>query len=110
LTDYLRWLLECHKSQQLPLSLQQAHWAELLELECPLEQEVDQPTFAGISSEEEDDSEEDRLTAQDHLEVENLLMAGIPQTQQETQELEEGEIPQLPEEGEILPMADFLIN
>jgi hypothetical protein len=108
--NHLRWLLECHKSLQLPLSLQQAHWAELLELEYPPEQEVDQPTFSGISLEEEDDLVEDHLMEQDRQEVEDLLTAEIPQTQQGTQELEEGEIPQTPEEGEILPMADFPIN
>jgi hypothetical protein len=108
--DYLRWLLECHKSQQLPLSLQQAHWAELLELEYPLEQEVGQPTSSGISLGEEDNLEEDHLMEQDRLEVEDLLTTEIPQTQQGTQELEEGEILQTPEEGEILPTADFPIN
>jgi hypothetical protein len=35
---YLCWLLECHKSHQLPLLLQQAYWPELLELEYPQEE------------------------------------------------------------------------
>jgi hypothetical protein len=47
---------------------------------------------------------------QDCLEVEDLLTTEIPQTWQETQELEEGGIPQTPEEGEIIPTADFPIN
>jgi hypothetical protein len=110
LTDYLRWLLECHKLQQLPLSLQQAHWAELLELEYPPEQEAGQQAFSEISSVEGDDSEEDHLMEQDRLEVEDLLTTEIPQTWQETLELEEGEIPQMLEEGEILLTADFPIN
>jgi hypothetical protein len=73
-TEYLRWLLECHKSQQLPLSLQQVHWAELLELEYPPEEELDQLVSSGTSLEEEDDSAEDRLMAQDRQEVEDLLV------------------------------------
>jgi hypothetical protein len=109
-TDYLRWLLECHKSQQLPLSLQQAHWAELLELEYPLEQEADQLTSSEISSVEEDDLEEDHLMEQDHQEVEILLTLKTPQTWQETPELEEGEISQTLEEGEILLTADSPTN
>jgi hypothetical protein len=52
--------------------------------------------------------EEDHLM--DCQEVEDLLTAEIPQTQQGTQELEEGEIPQTLEEGEILPMPDFPTN
>jgi hypothetical protein len=108
--DYLCWLLECHKLQQLPLSLQQAHWAELLELEYPPEQEVVQLTLSEISLVEEDDSEEDHLMEEDHLEVEDLLRMEIPQTWPETLELEEGEIPQTLEEGEILLTADSPIN
>ena len=37
LSNHLCWLLKCHKSQQLPLELQQAYWPELLELEYPAE-------------------------------------------------------------------------
>jgi hypothetical protein len=81
LTDYLRWLLECHKSQRLPLSLQQAHWAELLELEYPPEQEVGRPTYLEISLEEEDDLEEDHLMEQDRLEVEDLLTMDVTDLQ-----------------------------
>jgi hypothetical protein len=109
-TDYLRWLLECHKLQQPPLSLQQAHWAELLELEYPPEQEVGQLTLSEISLVEEDDLEEDHLMEKDCLELEDLLMTEIPQTRQETPELEEGEILQTLEEGEILLTADSPIN
>jgi hypothetical protein len=60
--------------------------------------------------EEEDDLAEDRLMAQDRQEVEILLMAETPQTRPETPTLEEGEIPQTPEEGEILQMNDFPIS
>jgi hypothetical protein len=105
-TEYLRWLLECHKSQQLPLSLQQAHWAELLELEYP--PEVDRLTYLETSFEPEEDLEEDRRM------VEDLLMPDNPQMEtppiQLMQDLEEGEIPQTLEEGEILLMEDFLTS
>jgi hypothetical protein len=103
-TDYLCWLLECHKLQQLPLSLQQAHWAKLLELEYPPEQEVAWPTLSDTSLEEEEDLVEDLLLMQD------LPREETPLIQLEIQELEEGEIPQTLEEGEILLMADSLIN
>jgi hypothetical protein len=96
--DYLCWLLECHKLHQLPLSLQQAHWAELLELEYPPEQEAVQLTSLGTSLEEVEGSEED------------LLKEENPPIQTETPELEEGEIPQTLEEGEILLTADSPIN
>jgi hypothetical protein len=106
--DYLCWLLERHKLQQLPLSLQQAHWAELLELEYPPEQEAAQLTSSETSSEVEEDSEEDRRM------VEDLLMLDNPQMEtpliQPMQDLEEGEIPQTLEEGEILLMEDFPTN
>jgi hypothetical protein len=108
--DYLRWLLECHRLQQLPLSLQQVHWAELLELEYPPEQEAAQLTSSEISLAEEEGLEEDHLMEEDCLEVEDLLRTEIPQTRQETLELEEGEIPQTLEEGEILLTADSPIN
>jgi hypothetical protein len=53
--DCLCWLLECHKSQQLPPSLQQAHWPELLDLEYPLEEEHSPLTLLEILLEEEED-------------------------------------------------------
>jgi hypothetical protein len=105
-TDNLHWLLECHRLWQLPLSLQQAHWAELLELEYPLE-EVSQQTLSKTYWEEEEDLEEDLLMVEDLLKVEDHL---TPPIQLEIQELEEGEILQTPEEGEILLTADSPIN
>jgi hypothetical protein len=95
--DYLRWLLECHKSQQLPLSLQQAHWAELLELEYPPEQGVAQPISSETSLEVEEDLEEDCCM------VEDLLMPDNPQ-------METPPIQQTLEEGEILLTEDFPTN
>jgi hypothetical protein len=82
----------------LTSTLQQAHWAKLLELEYPLEQEVVQP----ISS--ETSLVEDLLMMQDRLRMETPLI------QQEIQELEEGEIPQTLEEGEILLTANSPTN
>jgi hypothetical protein len=107
-TDYLRWLLECHKSQQLPLSLQQAHWDELLELEYPQE-EVPWQTPSETSSEAEEDLEEDRHIVEDLLLMEDNPWMEIPLTQS-IPELEEGEIPQTLEEGEVLLMANSPIN
>jgi hypothetical protein len=52
--DFLRLLLECHKLHQLPLSLQQAYWAELLELEYPLEEPSPQTRSEKLLEEEED--------------------------------------------------------
>jgi hypothetical protein len=108
LTDYLCWLLECHKSQQLPLSLQQAHWDELLELEYPQE-EVPPLTPLETSLEVEEDLEEDC-----HMMEDFPLMQDNPQMETPLtppiQELEEGEILQTLEEGEILLTKDSLTN
>ena len=92
--DYLRWLLECHRLHQLPLSLQQAYWPELLELEYPQE-ELSQQTQSETLSEEEEDLVEDLLEELDHhwdLQAEDQMT---------TQTLEEGEILETLEEGEI---------
>jgi hypothetical protein len=93
--DYLHWLLECHRSHQLPLSLQQVYWPELLELEY-LQEELNQQTQSETPSEEEEDLVEDLLEEPDHQ--------WDPQTedQTKTQTLEEGEILETLEEGEIL--------
>jgi hypothetical protein len=107
-TDYLCWLLECHKLQQLPLSLQQAHWDKLLELEYPQE-EVPLQTPSETSSEVEEDLEEDCHIVEDLLLMEDNPWTETPLTHS-ILELEEGEILQTLEEGEILLMADSLIN
>jgi hypothetical protein len=85
--DYLHWLLECHRSQQLPLSLQQAHWAELLELEYPPE-EAHRPILSETSLEAEEGLVEALLTEEE--------------TPQDPQEVIPTETPTLMEEGEIL--------
>jgi hypothetical protein len=108
LTDYLHWLLECHKSQQLPLSLQQAHWDELLELEY-LREGVPRLTPSETSLEAEEDLEEDRRMVEDLLLMQDNPWTATPLIQP-TQELEEGEIPQTLEEGEILLTVDSPIS
>jgi hypothetical protein len=96
---YLRWLLQCHKSNQLPLCLQQRYWAELVDLRYP-RQTLDPP----------DHQEEDLQEEEDIGQVEDLLsfqeedpQAEDPQAEDPQAEdlLEEGEIPQEWEEGEI---------
>jgi hypothetical protein len=79
-----------------------------LELEYPQE-EVPWQTPLGTSLEVEEDLEEDC-----HMVEDLLLTQDNPRTEtlltQSTQELEEGEIPQTLEEGEILLMANSWIN
>jgi hypothetical protein len=105
-------LLECHKSHQLPLSLQQAYWAELLELEYPPE-EPNQQTQSERLLEEEEDWVEDLLKIQEEQDPQEDLQA---EDQTITQMLEEGEIPEILEEGEIrsnpleTPMIDSQTN
>jgi hypothetical protein len=91
---YLCWLLECHKSHQLPLSLQQAYWPKLLELEY-LQEELSQQTRSETPSEEEEDLVEDLLEEPDHQ------WDPLMEDQMKTLMLEEGEIPETLEEGEI---------
>jgi hypothetical protein len=107
--DYLCWLQECHKSHQLPLSLQQVYWPELLELEY-LQEEFNQQTRSETLLEEEEGLVENLLEEPDHQ--------WDPQMgdQTKTQMLEEGEILETLEEGEIpdnplMPLKiDSLIN
>ena len=101
--NHLRWLLKCHKLQQLPLELQQAYWPELLELEYPVEMEQEWPVIS--------DSDY-KSQIMEEAEVEALLSEKakepiLPLNQtQETEEVEEGEILEMLEEGEIprIPM------
>ena len=102
--NHLRWLLKCHKLQQLPLELQQAYWAELLELEYPAEMEQEWPVISN-SDYKSQIMEEAEVEA---ILLENLRKAKKPilpliQTQgaEEVEEAEEGEILETLEEGEI---------
>jgi hypothetical protein len=86
--NFLCWLLECHKSHQLPLSLQQAYWPELLELEYPQEGH-------NLLTQSETPSE-----------VEECWVEGLLETQEEQDHqgdllLEDQMTTQIPEEGEI---------
>jgi hypothetical protein len=103
--DYLCWLLECHKLHQLPLSLQQAYWPELLELEYP-QGELNQQTQSEILSEEEEDLVENLLEELDHQWNPQM------EDQTKTQTMEEGEIQETLEEGEILsnPLTTLKID
>ena len=96
--DHLRWLLKCHKLQQLPLELQQAYWPELLELEYPTPMEQERPVTS-------DNDYRSQIT--EEAEVEAILLEKekepIPpqiQTQMVVM-VEEGEILETLEEGEI---------
>ena len=103
--NHLRWLLKCHKLQQLPLELQQAYWPELLELEYPAEMEQEWPVISD-SDYRSQIMEEAGVEA---ILLGNLIKAKEPtlpliQTQGmevEAEEAEEGEILETPEEGEI---------
>ena len=100
--NHLRWLLKCHKLQRLPLELQQAYWPELLELEYPAEMEQEWPVIS--------DSDY-RSQIMEEAEVEAILLEKakeliLPPIQTlemeaEAEEAEEGEILEMPEEGEI---------
>ena len=102
--NHLRWLLKCHKLQQLPLELQQAYWPELLEREYPAQMEQEWPVTS--------DSDY-RSQIMEEAEVEAILLGKekeptLPQFQilemeaEEAEEVEEGEILETLEEGEIL--------
>ena len=103
--NHLRWLLKCHKLQQLPLELQQAYWPKLLELEYPAQMEQERPVIS--------DSDYKSQTMEE-AEVEAILLEKekkpiLPQIQtpeMKAEEVEEGEILETLEEGEIpqIPM------
>ena len=103
--NHLRWLLKCHKSQQLPLELQQAYWPKLLELEYPAQMEQERPVIS--------DSDYKSQTMEE-AEVEAILLEKekkpiLPQIQtpeMKAEEVEEGEILETLEEGEFprIPM------
>ena len=100
--NHLCWLLKCHKLQQLPLELQQAYWPELLELEYPAEMEQERPVIS---------DNDYRSQIMEEAKVEAILLGKakeptLPQIQTlemevEAEEAEEGEILEMPEEGEI---------
>ena len=91
LTKYLCLLLQCHRSQQLPLELQQAFWPKLLELEYPGDPAQEQHSIS--------DSDFKSLIIEEK-EVEALLLGNpikerhhtILMREEVATEMEEGEI------------------
>ena len=97
---HLRWLLKCHRSQQLPLELKQAYWPELLELEYPAEKQEQPVKF----------DNDYKSQIMEEAEVEAILLGKekkpilhptrTPEVEA-VEEAEEGEILETLEEGEI---------
>ena len=106
--NHLRWLLKCHKSQQLPLELQQAYWAELLELEYPAEMEQEQPVISDSDyrSQIMEEAEVEAILLGKEKEPTLPLIQTLEVEVEEVEEAEEGEILETLEEGEIprIPM------
>jgi hypothetical protein len=96
LASHLCSLLECHKSWQLPLSHQKVYWAELLDLEYPLEEVPRQTSSERLLVEEEALVEDHQI----YLPEEEILQIQTTDHQLEDP-LEEGEILEQLEEGEI---------
>ena len=99
--NHLHWLLKCHKSQQLPLELQQAYWPELLELEYPVEMEQEWPVISDNNY---------RSQIIEEAKVEAILLGNpikakepnlpLIQTLEMGEEAEDGEIPWIPMQQE----------
>ena len=105
--NHLRWLLKGHRLQQLPLELQQAYWPELLELEYPVEMEQEQPVTSD-SDYRSQIMEEAKVEAILSEKAKELTLPPIQtlEMEAEAEEVEEGEILETLEEGEIpqIPM------
>ena len=101
--DHLRWLLRCHKLQQLPPELQQAYWPELLELEYPAEMEQEWPVISNSDyrSQIMEEAEVEAILLEEEKEPTLLLIQILKTEAEEAEEAEEGEILEMPEEGEI---------
>ena len=106
--NHLRWLLKCHKLQQLPLELQQAYWPELLELEYPAEMEQERPVIfdSDYKSQIMEEAEVEAILSEKAKEPTLPLIQTQEMGAEEAEEAEEGEILEMPEEGEIprIPM------
>ena len=100
---------QSHKLQQLPLELQQAYWAELLELEYPAEMEQERPVISDsdYKSQIMEEAEVEAILLENPRKAKKPILPLI-QTQgaEEVEEAEEGEILETLEEGEIprIPM------
>ena len=93
--------------QQLPLELQQAYWPELLELEYPAEMEQERPVTSDsdYKSQIMEEAEVEAILSEKAKEL-TLPPIQTPEMEVEVEEAEEGEILEMPEEGEIprIPM------
>ena len=99
--EHLRWLLKCHRLQQLPLELQQAYWPGLLELEYPAETEQERPVIFDndYKSQTMEEAEVEAILSEKEP---NPPPIQTPETEvEEAEEGEEGEILEALEEGEI---------
>ena len=105
--NHLRWLLRCHKLQQLPPELQQAYWPELLELEYPAEMEQERPVIFDndYKSQIMEEAKVEAILLGKAKEP-TLPLTQTPEMEVEAEEAEEGEILETLEEGEIpqIPM------
>ena len=101
-TDHLRWLLKCHKLQQLPLELQQAYWPELLELEYPAQMEQEQPVISDsdYKSQIMEEAEVEAILSEKEKEP---TLPQIQTLEMGVEEAEEGEIPRIPMQQEQHP-------
>ena len=106
--NHLRWLLRCHRLQQLPLELQQAYWPELLELEYPAEMEQERPVISDndYKSQIMEEAKVEAILLGDPIRAKELTLPLIQTQEMEAEEAEEGEILETLEEGEIprIPM------
>ena len=110
--NHLRWLLKCHKSQQLPLELQQAYWPELLELEYPAQMEQEQPVISDndYKSQIMEEAEVEAILLGKEkdptcrpiqtLAKEGAEVAEVAEEGEILETLEEGEIPRIPMQQE----------
>ena len=112
---FLRWLIKCHQLCLLPLTFQQVYWPELLELEYPEEPQSqwDQPVPSLDELWEENQVDYllelpmclAEMPEEFRLELHHLLEEAVEVAVAVAVEepLEEGEIQELLEEGEIHP-------
>ena len=107
-TNHLRWLLKCHKLQQLTLELQQAYWPKLLELEYPAEMKQERPVISDndYKSQIMEEAEVEAILLEDSIKAKELNLPLIQTMEVEAEEAEEAEILEETEEGEIpqIPM------
>ena len=89
--------------QQLPLELQQAYWPELLELEYPTEIEQERPVISDSNyrSQMMEEAEVEAILLEDLIKAKEPNLPLIQTLEVGAEEVEEGEILEEAEEGEI---------